>query len=86
MANTPSKHVLFTEEEDKLLITLKETSKLSWKNIAKHFPGRSQGALQVHYCREVQFHSNPAAKAKRRALLDELLKLRKQIQACKDRR
>ncbi|KAJ5651561.1 uncharacterized protein N7484_005284 [Penicillium longicatenatum] len=36
-------------EADRLLIELKEQQGLSWKEIAKRFPGRSQGSLQVRY-------------------------------------
>ncbi|KAJ5161363.1 hypothetical protein N7492_006755 [Penicillium capsulatum] len=34
---------------DQLLIQLKEQQKLSWNEIAKHFPGKSRGSLQVRY-------------------------------------
>ncbi|KAF3399819.1 hypothetical protein F1880_008348 [Penicillium rolfsii] len=39
----------FLPDEDELLIELKEKQSLPWNRIAKHFPGRSKGALQVHY-------------------------------------
>lgn len=34
---------------DQLLSQLKEQRQLSWNEIAKHFPGRSRGSLQVRY-------------------------------------
>lgn len=43
----------FTEDEDSLLIQLKEVNGLTWKEIytrfSKQFRGRSRGALQVRY-------------------------------------
>jgi hypothetical protein len=46
----PSAHATrFLPAEDELLIELKEKQSLPWNRIAKHFPGRSKGALQVHY-------------------------------------
>ncbi|KAL1845529.1 hypothetical protein Plec18170_009725 [Paecilomyces lecythidis] len=39
----------FSADEDALLIDLKEVDRLSWSEIAKHFPGRSTGSLQVRY-------------------------------------
>lgn len=40
----------FSENDDKLLIDLKENKSLSWRQIAEFFPGRSSGTLQVRYC------------------------------------
>ncbi|KAJ5907322.1 hypothetical protein N7495_000004 [Penicillium taxi] len=37
-------------KDDQLLIELKEERSLPWKQIAEHFPGRSEGSLQVRYC------------------------------------
>lgn len=46
----PSAHATrFLPDEDELLIELKEKQSLPWNRIAKRFPGRSKGALQVHY-------------------------------------
>lgn len=39
----------FSADEDELLISLKENDGLSWSEIAKHFPGRTKGSLQVRY-------------------------------------
>jgi len=43
-----------TPEDDALLVTLKETKDLSWKQIADFFPGRSSGTLQVRYCTKLK--------------------------------
>ena len=44
----------FSPEDDSLLIHLKENEKLSWKQIAEHFEGRTAGALQVRYCTKLK--------------------------------
>lgn len=44
----------FTPEDDSLLIELKETKNLTWKQIADFFPGRSSGTLQVRYCTKLK--------------------------------
>lgn len=44
----------FIPEEDALLIELKETKDLTWKQIADFFPGRSSGTLQVRYCTKLK--------------------------------
>ncbi|GAB7322086.1 hypothetical protein MBLNU13_g03120t1 [Cladosporium sp. NU13] len=44
----------FTPEDDTLLIELKETKNLTWKQIADFFPGRSSGTLQVRYCTKLK--------------------------------
>ena len=38
-----------TSEDDALLVELKETKDLTWKQIADFVPGRSSGTLQVRY-------------------------------------
>ncbi|KAL1297567.1 hypothetical protein AAFC00_006134 [Neodothiora populina] len=55
----------FTREEDALLVELKETKDLTWKQIADFFPGRSSGTLQVRYCTKL--------KAKTTAWSDEMI-------------
>jgi hypothetical protein len=52
-SSRPSKSK-FTEEDDTLLIELKEHSKMSWRQIAEHFNGRTPGALQVRYCTKLK--------------------------------
>ncbi|KAH7377256.1 hypothetical protein B0T11DRAFT_201636, partial [Plectosphaerella cucumerina] len=48
----------FTDEEDALLVELKEERRISWKEIHREFtashPGRSVGALQVRYCTKLK--------------------------------
>lgn len=44
----------FTREDDTLLVELKETKNLTWKQIADFFPGRSSGTLQVRYCTKLR--------------------------------
>lgn len=44
----------FTPEDDGLLVELKETKNLTWKQIADFFPGRSSGTLQVRYCTKLK--------------------------------
>ena len=44
----------FTVRENKKLIHLKEVSGLSWQEISCHFPGRTMGTLQVHYCTKLK--------------------------------
>ena len=39
----------FPTEDDTLLVELKETKHLTWKQIADFFPGRTSGTLQVRY-------------------------------------
>jgi len=44
---------IFTAEEDKLIIRLKERENLGWAAIAKHLPSRTPGSLQVRYSRKL---------------------------------
>ncbi|KAF5712766.1 MYB DNA-binding domain-containing protein [Fusarium globosum] len=44
----------FTPEEDALLIRLKVTEEKKWSKIAESFPGRTSGALQARFCRELK--------------------------------
>ncbi|KAI9821053.1 MAG: hypothetical protein M1827_003786 [Pycnora praestabilis] len=44
----------FTPEDDQLLVDLKETKNLTWKQISEFFPGRSSGTLQVRYCTKLK--------------------------------
>jgi hypothetical protein len=56
----------FTAEDDALLVELKETKNLTWKQIADFFPGRSSGTLQVRYCTKL--------KAKQTVWTDEMVR------------
>ncbi|KAK4543326.1 hypothetical protein LTR36_005685 [Oleoguttula mirabilis] len=63
----------FTAEDDALLVELKETKNLTWKQIADFLPGRSSGTLQVRYCTKL--------KAKTTVWTDEMvLKLRTAVE------
>jgi hypothetical protein len=44
----------FLSKDDVLLVELKETKNLTWKQIADFFPGRSSGTLQVRYCTKLK--------------------------------
>jgi hypothetical protein len=46
--------VKFSPGEDALLVELKETKNLTWKQIAHFVPGRSSGTLQVRYCTKLK--------------------------------
>ncbi|KAK5711308.1 hypothetical protein LTR17_018479 [Elasticomyces elasticus] len=48
-----SKHKL-TIEDDALLVELKKTKNLTWKQISNFFPGRSPGTLRVRYCTKLK--------------------------------
>ncbi|KAK5681369.1 hypothetical protein LTR17_027475 [Elasticomyces elasticus] len=48
-----SKHK-FTIEDDALLVELKKTKNLTWKQISNFSPGRSSGTLQVRYCTKLK--------------------------------
>lgn len=47
----------FTPADDTLLVDLKETKGLMWKQIESFFPGRSSGTLQVRYCTKLKAKS-----------------------------
>ncbi|KAK4903586.1 hypothetical protein LTR49_026795, partial [Elasticomyces elasticus] len=46
--------IKFTAEDDALLVELKKTRNLTWKQISNFFPGRSPGTLQVRYCTKLK--------------------------------
>ncbi|ANB11358.1 hypothetical protein AWJ20_4164 [Sugiyamaella lignohabitans] len=50
----------FSTEDDELLIMLKEERKLTWKQIAEHFDGRTAGSLQVRYCTKLKRPKTPS--------------------------
>lgn len=47
--NRPSRHLTYLEDDNKLLIQLKEDNKLSQDKITEYFLERTKGLLQVHY-------------------------------------
>ncbi|KAK4891835.1 hypothetical protein LTR49_028638, partial [Elasticomyces elasticus] len=57
--------IKFTAEDDALLVELKKTRNLTWKQISNFFPGRSPGTLQVRYCTKL--------KAKTTAWTDDMI-------------
>lgn len=62
----PGRHSTFSQEDDELLIQLKEEDKLPWAEIAEYFPERSNGSLQVHYCTKLKRRSKTSKKSKKR--------------------
>ncbi|KAF3076163.1 hypothetical protein V8C43DRAFT_288235 [Trichoderma afarasin] len=64
--------IKFTQEEDELLIELKEQKNLTWKQIADFFPGRNPGTLQVRYCTRLKTDSAPWTREMDERLLDAL--------------
>ncbi|OAF55460.1 hypothetical protein VC83_08266 [Pseudogymnoascus destructans] len=57
IANRPGMQSTYSEDDDGLLIQLKEKDKLSSDEIAKFFPGRTKVTLQVRYSTKLQNHS-----------------------------
>lgn len=47
-------HTPFSQEELDLLKQLKEEDRLPWKQIKKHFPGRTEGTLQFQYSKKIK--------------------------------
>jgi hypothetical protein len=50
----------YTQEEDDLLVDLKEKQGLSWKDIQTWFPGRGEKTLQVHYSSKLRQRMSPS--------------------------
>jgi hypothetical protein len=55
-----------TVEEERLFIELKETGALFCEEIAKFFPSRSLGTLQVRYCTKLKVHELVPKKRRRK--------------------
>ncbi|KFY97716.1 hypothetical protein V500_01950, partial [Pseudogymnoascus sp. VKM F-4518 (FW-2643)] len=49
IVSRPGRHSTYSEDDDELLIQLKEDDKLPWDEISEYFPERTKGSLQVHY-------------------------------------
>jgi hypothetical protein len=62
----PSRHSTYSEDDDELLIQLKEKDKLPWDEIAEYFPERTKGTLQVHYCTKLKNRSQTSKYKKRK--------------------
>ncbi|KFX94986.1 hypothetical protein O988_06051, partial [Pseudogymnoascus sp. VKM F-3808] len=53
----PGRQSTYSAADNELLIQLKEDDKLPWHKIAEHFPDRTKGTLQVHYCTKLKNRS-----------------------------
>ena len=55
-ARTSRRRARFSEEEENLLVDLKEQTdpKLSWREIQRRFPNRTIGSLQVRYSTQLK--------------------------------
>jgi hypothetical protein len=60
------RHSTFTADDDALLVELKEERRLSWAEIADHFPGRKKGILQVRYCTKLKQGPERPQRARKR--------------------
>jgi hypothetical protein len=54
----------FLPKDEALLVELKEDKRLSWEEIADHFPGKKKGTLQVRYCTKLKRRSETPKKTK----------------------
>ncbi|KFY66397.1 hypothetical protein V497_00940 [Pseudogymnoascus sp. VKM F-4516 (FW-969)] len=66
VVSRPGRHSTYSEDDDELLIQLKEKDKLPWDEIAKYFPERTKGTLQVHYCTRLKNRSQTSKCKKRK--------------------
>ena len=66
VVSRPSRHSTYSEDDDELLIQLKEKDKLPWDEIAEYFPERTKGTLQVHYCTKLKNRSQTSKYKKRK--------------------
>ena len=66
IGSRPGRHSTYSEDDDKLLIRLKEKYKLPWDKITEHFPERTKGTLQVHYCTKLKNRSQTSKHKKRK--------------------
>jgi hypothetical protein len=57
IVSRPGRHSAYSENDDELLIQLKEDDKLPWDEIAEFFPERTKGTLQVRYCTKLKNRS-----------------------------
>ncbi|KFY66805.1 hypothetical protein V497_00688 [Pseudogymnoascus sp. VKM F-4516 (FW-969)] len=68
VVSRPGRHSTYSEDDDELLIQLKEKDKLPWDEIAEYFPGRTKGTLQVHYCTKLKNRSRTSEYKKREGI------------------
>ncbi|KFY10988.1 hypothetical protein V491_07382 [Pseudogymnoascus sp. VKM F-3775] len=66
VVSRPGRHSTYSEDDDELLIQLKEKDKLPWDEIAEYFPERTKGTLQVHYSTKLRNRSQTSKYKKRR--------------------
>ncbi|KFY95782.1 hypothetical protein V498_03133 [Pseudogymnoascus sp. VKM F-4517 (FW-2822)] len=66
VVSRPGRHSTYSEDDDELLIQLKEKDKLPWDEIAEYFPERTKGTLQVHYCTKLKNRSQTSKHKKRK--------------------
>ena len=66
VVSRPGRHSTYSEDDDELLIQLKEKDKLPWDEIAEYFPERTKGTLQVHYCTKLKNRSQTSKYKKRK--------------------
>ncbi|KAE8339690.1 hypothetical protein BDV24DRAFT_165017 [Aspergillus arachidicola] len=64
--DTPGKQRPYTSEENALLVRLKERERMSWAEIAAHFPERGASSLQVHYSTKLRHKATTQAERLRR--------------------
>ncbi len=76
VVSRPGRHSTYSEDDDKLLIQLKEKGKLPWDEIAEYFPERSKETLQVHYCTKLKNRSHTSKHKKRKIKIKNSLKER----------
>ncbi|KFY68489.1 hypothetical protein V496_01034 [Pseudogymnoascus sp. VKM F-4515 (FW-2607)] len=69
IVSRPGRHSTYSEDDNELLIQLKEDDKLSWDEIAEYFPERTKGSLQVHYTTKLKSRSQ-TSKYKKRKITD----------------
>ncbi|KAE8410149.1 hypothetical protein BDV36DRAFT_289807 [Aspergillus pseudocaelatus] len=60
--DTSGKQRPYTSEENALLVRLKERERMSWAEIAAHFPERSASSLQVHYSTKLRHKATTQAR------------------------
>jgi hypothetical protein len=66
IGSRPGRHSTYSEDDDELLIQLKEKEKLPWDKIAEHFPERTKGTLQVRYYTKLKNPSQTSKYKKRK--------------------
>ncbi|ELR08858.1 hypothetical protein GMDG_03528 [Pseudogymnoascus destructans 20631-21] len=68
VVSRPGRHSTYSEDDDELLIQLKEKDKLPWDEIAEYFLERTKATLQVHYCTKLKNRSQTSKYKKRKRI------------------